>query len=153
MFSTREGNGRGVELVLSLSNWRLVHWALCIPFNQIPQVVKPFVCLCGRDLPSWRSWRSICRCSLQMSPSRHSLLLTTLSCHLLPLFVSMSIPFLLVSFLLLSCLSHLPPSSPDSDLTFALLPCTCNLARRPPVLSQISCQNSLLGDVFSTLPQ
>lgn len=108
--------------------------------------------LCGRD----PAFLAVMEKYLQMFSADVSqqvdILLAAISCHLLPFFVPISLHFLLMNFLLLCCLSHLLPRSLDSDLALSLL-CSCNLARRPPVLFQIFCQNSLLGNIFSTLPQ
>ena len=121
----------------------------CVRRNQIPQVVKPVFMFLWQGSP----FLAVTETCLQMFFADVSqqglLLLTACSDRLLPFFIL----YLSVSFQWTFCyfslsLSHLPPGSLDSNLTLSLLPCTCNLARRPPVLFQISCQNSAFGKRF-----
>lgn len=130
--------------LLGWRNWRCYRvirgWCTerCVcPLARYHRHLSLFVCLCGRGPSSWWWWRSIYRCFLQMSLSGDSLLLTAFSCHLFPFFIPICIHFLPMNLLLLFRFSHLPPGSLDSDLALSLL-CTCNLARRPSALFEIS---------------
>lgn len=99
-----------------------------------------FVSLCDRNLlpgnDGEMSTDVFCRCLPVGTPFYEQLFLVTCFLSLFP-YLFPSNEHLSAVLPLVSAIS-----SPQPWLSF-VLPCTCNLAKLPPVLFQISCQNSL----------